>query len=185
MSKLPTLSKYVPIACLCILPVWVGLGRIFFGVGGWLILATLFLLTPVLFFILAVLSVLTLTRQDVRATSKLTPAESLLWIGVIVSSILFELTLIDGGDTQESVNSVLTKVAGRGLENVSGIIAYIAVGLGMVCLVGLLVYNIYRIIHLKRAAAQPSDPVAAPSPDTTKADSVTPPTSSPTSDLQK
>ncbi len=168
MSPTRKASWYLPIICLVFLPWWVALGRSIFDVGGWLILATLFLIAPVLVIALVILLPVTLLRKDVKAARSLQPIETGLWIALLVSGIVYELTLMDGGDTEESLNSVLTKYGGHGLDTISGVLCTASFWVGAAALIGLFAYNVYRYVHLKYHPATAATPAAgapqAPAP---------------------
>lgn len=101
-----------------LLPLWVALGRTLFGVGGWMLFLTLYVV-PVLFAWLLVLTVLTLLRPSVRRGEGLNRGEAVGWAVVIAAALALELTLVDGGDTDESQQSVLTRLAGNGAKGIS------------------------------------------------------------------
>lgn len=95
-----------------VLPLWLTIGRSFFGSGGWMTLIYIFTVAPFLFVFLFILSVLLIKRYDVRLTKLVSPADVVLLLGVYVSTFLHGFFLVDGGDTQESVNSVASKYFG-------------------------------------------------------------------------
>ena len=94
-----------------LLVVWVWVGRIVFGVGGWFFVIFLVSVVPVLLIALILTTVLAYT-QNGRPRS-LTPvqawAQLLTWIGLLG----FGAFCPDFGDTEDSQLSLLTQVFGQ------------------------------------------------------------------------
>lgn len=96
-----------------LLVAWVWIGRVLFGVGGWMILIYLISVVPVLLVGLLVTSVLALTQSpgpDGRRRLTDTQAKAQLWVwgGMFV----FGTFSFDFGDTDDSDTSLLIKVLG-------------------------------------------------------------------------
>lgn len=107
-----------------LVPIWVLLGRSIFGVGGWGQIGMIVTLVPAFFIyhIVLLAVVLSLSKKPVfiqKSTSRLLAA----YYGL---HVLYQFSFVDGGDTPESVNSVLTIFFGRGFEYASMVISNIS-----------------------------------------------------------
>ncbi len=110
MNKLRRISFVLLPVMMYVLPLWITFGKvILFGVGGWLMFMSLFTVVPLLFISLLLFRRLLMTRSDVRTTGKVGTLDAVLLISVYVSVFLHSLFIVDGGDTEGSVNSVATK----------------------------------------------------------------------------
>lgn len=125
-----TLLWMIPIDLLLI--VWVWIGRIVFGVGGWFLLILLVTVVPVLLVGLLITTVLAFTQEGRprRLTPLQTWAQLVVWLGLLVGGAFMP----DFGDTDDSQLSLLTQVFGYsdGLFDLS---FSIAVGAGLVSVV--------------------------------------------------
>lgn len=111
MTKLgrATLLWMIPLNLLLI--VWVWIGRIVFGVGGWFIVIYLISVVPVLLIALVVSTILAFT-QDGRPRSLTRVqawAQVLTWLGMFG----FGAFTPEFGDTDDSQISLLTQVFGQ------------------------------------------------------------------------
>lgn len=118
--------------------VWVWIGRLVFGVGGWFML----ILIPavlVLAVMLLVTTVLALTQDGSpkRLTGAQTTAQLLVWAGLFVLGAVMP----DFGDTDDSARSLLTQVFGYSdsLYDTSFLLALVAAATSLVAWVVLLV----------------------------------------------
>lgn len=92
------------------LPLWVTFGKgLIFGVGGWLALISIFTIAPALFVVFLIFALLLMTRKDVIESRRLGVFDSVLLLILYLSIFLFSIFVVDGGDTPESVDSVMSK----------------------------------------------------------------------------
>ncbi len=140
------------IPAIIIVPVWVGLGRTLFEVGGWGEFLTIIFYAPVLFVYHIVLLTLTLVKDWRRRAVHL----STMWLltAYYVLAFINQLAFIDGGDTLESVNSVLTKWFGLS-ENVSTFIFEASFYSGIIIAIATVV-NIIILLASQRKQAYES-----------------------------
>jgi hypothetical protein len=94
-----------------VLVVWVWLGRIIFGVGGWFLLIFLVSVVPVLLVALLVSTILAFTQpgRPRSLTRTQAVAQVVTWLGMVG----FGAFMPDFGDTDDSYLSLLTQVFGR------------------------------------------------------------------------
>ncbi|MCW2772540.1 MAG: hypothetical protein JWN91_866 [Nocardioides sp.] len=131
-----TLLWMIPINLLLV--VWVWIGRIVFGVGGWFILILLVSAVPVLLVALLVTTLLAYTQHGRPRSLTTTQATAQLatWLALFV----FGAFMPDFGDTEDSQLSLLTQVFGYSdaLFDLSFTIALVAGGAAVVAYVVLL-----------------------------------------------
>lgn len=98
--------------------------RLPFGLAGWgtMIYAVFYL--PVLLIALLILAALVTRRKD-PSTGKtvLGQTDSILLSSLYGSLVLHSIFLVDGGDTQESTNSIASALLGSWFQDVSSIIS--------------------------------------------------------------
>jgi hypothetical protein len=125
-----------------LLIVWVWIGRLVFGVGGWFLLILLISVVPVLLVALLITTILAFTQHGrPRALTPLQAwAQLVMWLGLLVGGAVMP----DFGDTDDSQLSLLTQVFGYsdGLYDLSfsialgaGFVAVVAYALLLVALV--------------------------------------------------
>ncbi len=122
-----------------LLIVWVWIGRIVFGVGGWFFLIFLMSVVPVLLVALLVTTILAFTRAG-RPRSLTRPqalAQIVVWAGLLGTGAFTP----DFGDTDDSEISLLTQLFGRTRDmlDLSYTIALVCAGITVVAYVVLLV----------------------------------------------
>ena len=93
------------------LVVWVWIGRIVFGVGGWFLLIYLLTVVPALLLGLLASTILGFTQSD--RPRRLTTGQAWAHVAVWVGMFGFGLFSPDFGDTADSEISALTQVFGR------------------------------------------------------------------------
>jgi len=93
------------IPALILIPIWVAGGRGFFSVGGWGVLITIIYAVVLVFPYQLILLILSLVNKQ-KYLTKLASGLLYTYYGLLV---LTQISLVDGGDTTESINSVLTK----------------------------------------------------------------------------
>lgn len=113
------------------LVVWVWLGRIVFGVGGWFFVLFMFTVVPVVLIALLVTTIFAYT-QDGRPRS-LTPLQTWSQVLTWLALFAFGAFMPDFGDTEDSQRSLLTQAFGYSddLYNLGFGIAAVA-GLGAI-----------------------------------------------------
>lgn len=94
-----------------LLVIWVWIGRIVFGAGGWFFLILLFTMVPVLLVALLITTVLGFRFSDrPRCLNKSQAvAQLVMWGGMLA----FGFFIVDFGDAPESDLSAFTQVVGR------------------------------------------------------------------------
>lgn len=131
-----TLLWMIPLNLLLV--VWVWIGRIVFGVGGWFFLIFLVSVVPVLLVALLLTTVLALTQEGrPRALTPLQAwAQVVTWLGLVVLGAFMP----DFGDTEDSNLSLLTQLFGYSddLFDLSFTIALGGAGVAVVAYVVLL-----------------------------------------------
>lgn len=120
------LQKFLP-AYLIILSLWVAFGRVFFGLGGWGILLSIFMILPALLGYMLVISVILYIKS--RKLYLMSKIVRYIFIAILVCMFVAGLTLVDGGDTVESVNSILTFLTGANHGSTDNMMFEISEGL--------------------------------------------------------
>ncbi len=116
-------------------PLWLTVGRGLLGSFGWMTFMMIMFVIPLL--LPPALTLLFTTRADVKKSGHLTRSEATsLWLFNAVY-ILFGFFLVDGGDTEDSMGSVFSKLLGSDWIDISSYIAFGLLVLGM--FLGLLV----------------------------------------------
>lgn len=155
MNNLGRTIYKLQIPAVIVLPIWIGIGRLLFGAGGWLMLITLFLLTPVLFIWLLVLAIATLARHDVRDNKALPLRDAKIFAVVYGAMVLFGFFLVDVGDTEDSVGSAFSMLLGHHLVGLSVVLAVMT---GFVSFVALLIASMLTIRSLTQSRRKPTPP---------------------------
>lgn len=86
---------------------WVGVGRLLFGVFGWMAFITLFMFTPVIVLYGIVLTAIVAIRQRTYRYRKWGPFMISLVV-LLVSLFCVGFFMPDGGDTPESIGSAMS-----------------------------------------------------------------------------
>ena len=94
-----------------VLVVWVWIGRIVFGAGGWFFLILLISVVPVVLVALLITTILSFRGSD--APHALNPSQALAQLVVWGGMLAFGFFLVDFGDTSDSELSAFTQVVGR------------------------------------------------------------------------
>ena len=121
------LQKFVFLAAVpmvLLLPAWLVLGRVVFGVSGWGIFLSLLLAVPLMVGLL-ILAIMTRTR---KIASQM---DALLLSALYLVVFLYGFFAIDSGDTSNSMASVATVIFGQGLLSLSGQLAMVFLGVGI------------------------------------------------------
>lgn len=145
-----TLLWMIPVNLLLI--VWVWLGRMVFGVGGWFLLILLVSVVPVMLVGMLITTILAFTQDGrPRALTPLQAAAQLVtWAGLFVLGSFMP----DFGDTDDSQLSLLTQVFGysEALYDLSFLIALV----GAVAAVAAYAVLLGALIFARRPATAPA-----------------------------
>lgn len=89
-------------------------------------MAIIMLFTVAPFLVIALLALFGIlhVRPEIRKTKRAGLLDSILLLCFYVSTVLFSLFLVDGGDTKESINSVATKYFGLS-DTLSGVLSIV------------------------------------------------------------
>jgi hypothetical protein len=112
MNKLRRFIRISLVPMIFVLPLWITIGRSLFGVGGWDVLFTFFIVAPILLISMLVIGLLISGRSDVKASGLVSPLDARLLTALYLSIFIFGFFLVGGGDTEESVKSVATQLLG-------------------------------------------------------------------------
>lgn len=135
-----------------IAPLWIGLGRGLFGVGGWGVIFTVPIMMPIAFAYHFLVLMTVGENKKSRATRLVSVHAAIAFAVYLLVVIMFEISLVDGGDTSESINSVLTMMSNQMVSrDVSGVIAYAC--LHLLPITGLIALILFIIDRKLRAAA--------------------------------
>lgn len=115
----PTVRRVTRTVLLWMIPLnlllvgWVWIGRVLFGVGGWMILVYLMSVVPVLLIALLVTTVLALTQDgEPGRPRELTRPQAQAQLGTWLGMLVFGAFSFDFGDTEDSDTALLTQVFG-------------------------------------------------------------------------
>lgn len=133
-------------AATIILPLWLLIGRVFFGVIlGWHYAIQLFL-APLLFVFLALVATLAWARKHVRRTGAVSRLDATLLSFWYVSILSYGFFVVDSVHSDEVGTSVATKAFGQGFRDASFTIADISGG--VVIILGLLTFWLALVEYL-------------------------------------
>ncbi len=133
-------------AATIILPLWMLIGRVFFGVIlGWHYAIQLFL-APLLFVFLAVISTLSWARRRARAIGAVTRADAWLISVLYLSVLVYGFFVVDSVHSTEQGKSVATVLFGQWIRDASFTVADIAGGVMIVA--GLATFWVVLIEYL-------------------------------------
>lgn len=139
-----------------IMPLWLTFGRGLLGSAGWLQLAYIFLVAPVLFAVLLAIALLIQTSPRYKLEGLVTAPEAVLLSLSYVSIFLHGFFLVDFGDTDESVNSVATQLLGAGFRDMSTTLSQVFLfGSAALLLTALVVAMVARfsVLRTKKGAS--------------------------------
>lgn len=115
-------------AATIILPLWLLVGRVFFGVIlGWHFAIGLFL-APLLFIFLAVVTTITWARKSSRRSGAVTRVDAVLLSGWYFAVLCYGFFVVDSVHSYEPGTSIATHAFGQGFRDASFTIADIAGG---------------------------------------------------------
>jgi hypothetical protein len=136
----------VQFAATIILPLWMLIGRVFFGVIlGWHFAIGLFL-APLLFVFLAVISTISWARRSARARGAVTRADAWLISVLYLSVLVYGFFVVDSVHSYQQGKSVATVLFGQWLRDASFTVADIAGGFMIVA--GLATFWVVLIEYL-------------------------------------
>ncbi|MES2092487.1 MAG: hypothetical protein V4531_01575 [Actinomycetota bacterium] len=115
-------------AATIVLPLWLLIGRVFFGVIlGWHYAIGLFL-APLLFIFLAVVTTITWARTSARRTGAVSKTDAVLLSGWYFAVLSYGFFVVDSVKSTEPGTSIATRAFGQGFRDASFTIADIAGG---------------------------------------------------------
>ena len=127
-----------------LVPLWVGIGRLFFGVGGWVSVFSMLLFAPFLFLVhLVVLSINLAANRTLRPKA-LSRATFIALSFYYISVLVWGAAIVDSAQTSSGSASVLTQLFG-GSTGLSGALAVLS---GFLAVILLGVVLITSLIHL-------------------------------------
>lgn len=138
-----------------VLPLWVFLGRAFFGAPlGYQFLAQI-LLVPLLFVVQVVATLLVALRPSARRNRAVSPLDlgalTLLWLGQLGIGFF----LVDSGSSNPAASaSAFTALAGESAVSLSTGLSAAAIGLTIVALVALVAGGIWQAVREARASIE-------------------------------
>lgn len=136
----------VQFAATIILPLWMLIGRVFFGVIlGWHFAIQLFL-APLLFIFLAVIATLSWARRRSRRAGAVTSIDAVLISVLYFSVLVYGFFVVDSVHSYQPGKSVATVIFGQPLRDASFTVADIAGGVMIVA--GLATFWIVLIEYL-------------------------------------
>jgi len=127
------------------LPFWLTFGRNAFGSHGWLTVPYLFFIAPILFITLLVFNALLWARRDVRRITELSKVDSWLLLVLYTFVFLHGFFIVDGGDTPESLDSVMTILFNNNLHDLSALLSAVTYTISCLLLIACLVTFIYEL----------------------------------------
>lgn len=90
---------------------WIWVGRIFFGAGGWFLLVIPLMAGPFIAVALLVVEIVTLTTR--RRPGEFTTGQTISHVVLWAAMFGIGLCLVDFGDTEESAASAFTQLVGQ------------------------------------------------------------------------
>ena len=115
-------------AATIVLPLWLLIGRVFFGVVlGWHYAIGLFL-APLLFIFLAVVTTITWARKSARRSGAVSKTDAVLLSAWYFAVLCYGFFVVDSVHSYEPGTSIATHVFGQGFRDASFTIADIAGG---------------------------------------------------------
>ena len=128
------------------LPLWLTVGKLaLFNAGGWMTLIYLLQVVPIIFVVFWVLFILLAKRKDVRETKSIGSFDSVILILLYVSIFIHGIFLVDGGDTDESINSVAMNIFGMNQSVSSELSQFFSIFAIVMAVIALVVF-IYKLI---------------------------------------
>jgi hypothetical protein len=136
----------VQFAATIVLPLWMLIGRVFFGVIlGWHYAIQLFL-APLLFVFLAVISTLSWARRNTRTLGAVTRVDAWLISVLYLAVLVYGFFVVDAVHSYEQGKSVATVLFGQWIRDASFTVADIAGGVMIVA--GLATFWVVLIEYL-------------------------------------
>ena len=96
---------------------------------------------------MAILTALTYARKDIRSASRVGLFEVITWSTMVISGLVFGFTVVDFGDTEESVNSAFSAMFGHQYADLSSYIGTAAIYIFVISALVYFVYTLVRIIY--------------------------------------
>lgn len=136
------------IPAIILTPFWFAAGRGFFGAGGWLVFVTL----PAALFVIFPYQLAVMILALVGKKKYLSRRASGLLFAYYLLLILTQISLVDGGDTEESIGSALTLAGVPDMINTTIFPISLLAGIGVA--VALIVVLIIDLTHSRRIQTQ-------------------------------
>jgi len=135
-----------------VLLLWVWIGRIVFGVGGWFIVIFLFSVVPMVLLAMVVTTVLAFTQEGrPRAVTTVQAwAQLVTWLMLL----LFGAFCPDGGDAPDSEGAMLTQVFGFS-QRLLDLSYNLAIGFAVAAFASYLVL-FFTLVFARRTAPAPA-----------------------------
>lgn len=148
MSKLGRVVLLAMVPVNLLLVIWVWIGRLLFGSGGWVMVVMVVTVLPVLLIALLVTTILGFSahRRPRSLTASQAAAQLVMWAGMLV----FGFFIVDFGDTDESISSVFSRLVGNGDSAQS--ISWIVAGISGLVVVAAWVVLLAQLIGSRRSA---------------------------------
>lgn len=125
-------------------PIFFAFGRILFGAGGWMIFMTMFGGLLILLPYHIILIVLALVGRR----SYLSVIVTVLLMSYYLTIFVSQLTLVDGGDTDSSIGSVLTFMGLPSAINDS--VFSVSMSVGVLLMIAVVIFQIISIVDTRK-----------------------------------
>ena len=119
MNAFTRINRLMLLPMVFILPLWLVLGRALFGSYGWGTIIYFFTVAPILLVSLLILGFLVKVNKTPDGRGYLSIYDSSLLTALYTAVFLHGFFIVDGGDTEESLNSVATKILGKSFQGTS------------------------------------------------------------------
>lgn len=123
--KLQTIYFWWLLPALILAPLWVGLGRGLFGVGGWGFVITLFIFAPIIFAIQLIMLLLNFSAERLNQPKMVSRASLYAMSAYYAAVFLWGLAIVDAGDVAGSSASLLTKLFGEPFLGLSHLLSVV------------------------------------------------------------
>ena len=127
------------------LPFWLTFGRIMAGSAGWLTILYMVFVAPVLLVAMLALNILAWLQKDVRRKAELSRIDAFLLLAFYISVFFHGFFLVDGGDSEDSLNSVMTLMWHNRLLDLSTFLSSAALWLSLLLLITCIVVFIREL----------------------------------------
>lgn len=140
------ISLFLLMIMILILPFWLTFGRSLLGSDGLLTLLYIFFIAPVIFITILVFNVLIWARRDVRQELRLGKIDSFLLLLFYIFVFLHGFFVVDGSDSPESLNSVMTVFFGNHPAELSSFLGGVTYAISCLLIAICFVTFIYELV---------------------------------------